>query len=181
MAEAERASLANEVGADLVISLHADGGRSTAYGAATYYYGSMRNLSELGRSFADIVQGEIVRRTDLLDCHSHAKTWDMLRLTQMPTVRVEVGYLTHAGDAARLSQPRFRDRLAESIAAAAVALFCLFRPPTGKNEGQHEAGHDTDETTRATTAQPSSATSKCRHHSRAQRLGHALPTLGPGC
>jgi N-acetylmuramoyl-L-alanine amidase len=41
----------------------------------------------------------------------------------MPAVRIEVGYLTHTGDAARLSQPRFRDTLAEAIAAAAVGFF----------------------------------------------------------
>lgn len=124
VSEAERAGIANEVGADLVISLHADGGPSLrGHGAATYYYGSARNMSELGRRFAEIVQAEIVRRTDLADCHSHPKTWDMLRLTQMPSVRVETGYLTHSGDASRLAQPRFRDTLAESIAAAAVAFF----------------------------------------------------------
>ena len=36
---------------------------------------------------------------------------------------VEVGYLTHSGDAARLTQPRFRDTLAEAIASAAVSFF----------------------------------------------------------
>ncbi|MDQ1246030.1 MAG: N-acetylmuramoyl-L-alanine amidase [Actinomycetota bacterium] len=128
--EAERAAMANDVAADLVISLHADGGPSQRlHGAATYYYGSARNASELGRSFAAIVQSEIIRRTDLVDCHSHPKTWDMLRLTSMPTVRVEVGYLTHAGDAARLSQPRFRDTLAEAIAAAAVSFFSPIDEP----------------------------------------------------
>ena len=33
-------------------------------------------------------------RTGLRDCQTHAKTWDLLRLTRMPAVRVEVGYLT---------------------------------------------------------------------------------------
>lgn len=122
--EEERASLAEEVDADLVISVHADAGASGhEHGVATYYYGNSRNYSELGRRFAELVQSEIVTRTDLVDCHSHPKTWDMLRLTSMPTVRIEVGYLSHPGDASRLSQPRFRDTLAEAIAAAAVAFF----------------------------------------------------------
>ncbi len=116
--EASRARLANEVAADLVISLHVDGSSGGApHGVATYYFGSARDYSVLGQRFAALVQSEIVRRTDLVDCHVHQKTWDMLRLTAMPTVRIETGYVTHAGDAARLSHPRFRDRLAEAIAA----------------------------------------------------------------
>ncbi len=124
MSERRRAAIANEVGADLVISLHTDaesGGRGQ--GSATYYYGNPRDFSVLGRRFAETVQSEIIARTDLVDCRTQAKTWDLLRLTRMPAVRVEVGYLTHSGDAARLTQPRFRDTLAEAIASAAVSFF----------------------------------------------------------
>lgn len=122
--EAERAAVANDVGADLVISLHVDDAPSMrAHGAATYYYGNPRSLSMLGQRFAETVQTEIVRRTDLNDCHSHGKTWDLLRLTKMPAVRVEAGYISHRGDASRLAQPRFRATLAEAIAAAAVSFF----------------------------------------------------------
>lgn len=124
VSETQRAGIANDVVADLVISLHCDGGPSgRQQGAATYYYGSARNVSDLGHRFAELVQTEIVRRTDLVDCGSHGKSWDLLRLTQMPAVRIETGYLTHSGDASRLSQPRFRDTLAEAIAASAVAFF----------------------------------------------------------
>ncbi len=124
--EVERATFANDAEADLCISLHADGNASPgARGAATYYYGNDRfgHSSSLGERFADLVQREIVARTDLLDCRSHAKTWDLLRLTRMPSVRIEVGYLTNAGDAARLADPSFRDVLAEAIVAAVQRLY----------------------------------------------------------
>ena len=39
------------------------------------------------------------------DCRIHAKTWDLLRLTRMPAVRVEVGYLTSPEDRAMLIDP----------------------------------------------------------------------------
>lgn len=131
VSESTRAGIANEVSADLMISLHADSNPSSRpQGVATYYFGSSLNESELGRRFADLVREEIVGRTDLVDCQSHPKTWDMLRTTQMPAVRIEVGYVTHTGDAARLSQPRFRDTLAEAVAAAAVSFFS----PTGDFE-----------------------------------------------
>jgi N-acetylmuramoyl-L-alanine amidase len=41
----------------------------------------------------------------------------------MPAVRVEVGYLSHAGDAARLASPEFRDTVAEGIVAAVHRLY----------------------------------------------------------
>ena len=62
-------------------------------------------------------------RTDLTDCRSHPRTWDLLRLTTMPTVWVEMGYLSHPGDAARLTDPRFRDTLSEAIAVAVTSFF----------------------------------------------------------
>ena len=70
-------------------------------GVATYFYGSDRPgaNSAIGETFAGLIQREIVARTDLVDCRSHAKTWDLLRHTRMAAVRVELGYLTNERDA----------------------------------------------------------------------------------
>ena len=71
-----------------MISLHCDwepSGRGS--GAATYYYGSARTASMVGRRFAELLQEHVVERTGLRDCRTHAKTWDLLRLTRMPAVR----------------------------------------------------------------------------------------------
>ncbi len=124
--EAGRADLANTLGADLVLSLHCDGAASAApNGVATYYYGN-RGLgvhSVVGEHFADLLRRELGARTDLLDCGHHGKTWDLLRRTRMPAVRLELGYLTHARDAARLADPGFRDVVAEAVVAATQRLY----------------------------------------------------------
>ena len=57
------------------------------------------------------------------DCRTHAKTWDLLRLTRMPAVRVEVGYLTSREDRIRLIDPLFRDRVVEAIVAAVKRMY----------------------------------------------------------
>ena len=44
----------------------------------------------------------------------------MLRITRMPAVALEVGYLTNPGDANKLSQPIFRDTLAKAIAESVM-------------------------------------------------------------
>ena len=125
--EAARAQFANDTGADLVVSLHADAAPGTpANGVVSFYYGDPTGEgahSASGAVAAALVQEEIAGRTDLLDCRSHARTWDLLRLTRMPAVRVELGYLSHPGDAGRLADPAFRDAVAEGIAAAVVRFF----------------------------------------------------------
>jgi N-acetylmuramoyl-L-alanine amidase len=129
--EGERAGFANEVDADLVISLHTDGhGSPHAQGVATYYYGTSGEHevhSIVGEKFAELVQREIVSRTDLLDGRTDAKTWDILQRTRMPAVRIDVGYLTHPGDAARLADAGLRDTVAEAVL---VALQQLYQPTT---------------------------------------------------
>jgi N-acetylmuramoyl-L-alanine amidase len=126
MDEVDRASFANAAGADLVISLHMDAhSNAEADGCASYYYGNDRigHHSSVGERFADLVQREVCARTDLRDCRAHPKTWDLLRRTRMPAVRIELGYLTSPGDAARINDPHFRDVLAEAIVAAVQRLY----------------------------------------------------------
>jgi N-acetylmuramoyl-L-alanine amidase len=125
--DADRALLANELGADLLISLHLDGHTNPlAAGVATYHYGQYGEggvTSTLGERLAAIVQREIVVRTGMRDCRVHAKTWDLLRLTRMPAVRVEAGYLTSREDRNRLIDPMFRDRIVEAIVAAVKRMY----------------------------------------------------------
>jgi len=127
MSESDRAALANELGADLLISLHLDGhANPAASGVATYHYGQYGDggiTSTLGERLAALVQREIVVRTAMRDCRTHAKTWDLLRLTRMPAVRVEVGYLTSREDRNRLIDPLFRDRVVEAIVAAVKRMY----------------------------------------------------------
>lgn len=124
-----RAQFANETGADLVVSLHVDRVASPLpNGLVTFYFGDPRGgtYSPSGRILAERVQEELHARTDLLDCHSHPRTWDLLRLTRMPAVRVELGYLSNEADERRLTSPAFQDTVADGIAAA-VTAFCAPR------------------------------------------------------
>lgn len=133
--EAERAQFANDAGADLFLSLHVDRARSSrCQGVAAYHFGAGRGTtSTVGEELASLVQREVVARTDLLDCRVHEKTWEVLRLTRMPAVRLELGHLTSPGDAARLADPAFRDTVAEAVLVAVQRLYLPadLDPPTG--------------------------------------------------
>lgn len=120
-----RAQLANELGGDLLISLHIDGhANPAADGVATYHYGTDNGVtSTVGERLAGLVQREIVARTGMRNCQTHAKTWELLRLTRMPAVRVDIGYLSSPLDRARLIDPLFRDSVVEAIVAAVQRMY----------------------------------------------------------
>jgi N-acetylmuramoyl-L-alanine amidase len=127
--EVARAEFANRTDANLCVSLNTDASSNPeANGVATFYFGSDTHgvHSEVGEKFAGLVHREIVARTDLTDCRLHAKTWDLLRWTHMPTVVVTLGYATNARDATRLADPAFRDVIAEAIV---VAIKRVYLPP----------------------------------------------------
>ena len=124
--EKDRIKVANSVNADLVIALKVDSYKNEkANGVATYFYGREDKgvRSVVGERFANLIQREICARTDLLNCRTHAKSWDLLRLTQAPTVRIDLGYLSNPKDAKRLATPTFRDTLAEAMIVAIQRLY----------------------------------------------------------
>lgn len=130
----ERADFANNVQADVLVSLHVDGGSSPlASGVAAFHYGAGETSSTIGERLADLAQREIVARTGMLDCRAHPKSWALLRLTRMPAVHLELGYLTCAADRARLVDPAFRDTVAEGLLVAVQRLYLPTAedPPTG--------------------------------------------------
>jgi N-acetylmuramoyl-L-alanine amidase len=132
---AERTAFANDARADLFLSLHIDAHASEhARGVSSYYYGTGSGPSStVGEQFANLVRREVVARTGLIDLGSHPKTWDLLRMTRMPAVRIDCGYLSHPVDRLLLLDARLRSTVASAVLAAVQRLFLPAEadPPTG--------------------------------------------------
>ncbi|WP_239522635.1 N-acetylmuramoyl-L-alanine amidase [Geodermatophilus sabuli] len=132
---AERTAFANDARADLFLSLHMDAhGSEHARGVSSYYYGTGSGASStVGEQFASLVRREVVVRTGLLDLGSHPKTWDLLRMSRMPAVRLDCGYLSHPVDRLLLLDARLRSTVASAVLAAVQRLFLPAEadPPTG--------------------------------------------------
>ncbi|CAM2907674.1 N-acetylmuramoyl-L-alanine amidase [Skermania piniformis] len=133
--DAVRAETSNAFDADLMISLRcATNASSAANGVATFHFGNSHgSASMIGQVLAGFIRREVVARTQLQDCRTHARTWDLLRLTKMPTVQIDVGYLTNRYDASVLTNPRFRDIIAEAVLVSVKRLYLLGQDdqPTG--------------------------------------------------
>ncbi|TQF74686.1 N-acetylmuramoyl-L-alanine amidase [Rhodococcus spelaei] len=132
---AERAERSNAFDADLMISLRcATSSSPHANGVASFHFGNSHGAtSRIGQVLSSFIQREIVARAPLQDCRTHGRTWDVLRLTNMPTVQVDIGYLTNDSDVKTLINPRNRDIIAEAILIAVKRLYLLGQDdqPTG--------------------------------------------------
>jgi N-acetylmuramoyl-L-alanine amidase len=131
----ERTAFANSARADLFISLHIDSHSSEhARGVSSYYFGTGSGASStVGEEFAKLARREVIARTGMLDLGSHPKTWDLLRMTRMPAVRLDCGYLSHPVDRLLLLDARLRSAIAHGVLAAVQRLYLPAEadPPTG--------------------------------------------------
>lgn len=130
-----RADLANSFEADLLISLQLDRyWNEKANGVSTFYFGSEQGASSMtGETLSGFIQREIVARTQLGNCYNHGRTWELLRMTEMPSIEVVLGYLTNPHDVAIVTNPAKRDAIAEAIVVAVKRLYLLEQDdqPTG--------------------------------------------------
>ncbi len=127
--DAAEVNRADGLGASAVITVTADVSKSKdANGIATFYFGHERKSdlnSPTGEKLAELIQGEVVARTGMLDCRTHARTWSSLKRLKTPKVHVVTGYLTNESDRQRLSEPSVRDSIADGIAAGLQRLYIL--------------------------------------------------------
>jgi N-acetylmuramoyl-L-alanine amidase len=107
-----RAQYANQAGADLFVSIHANAismDRPEVNGLETYYYSS-------GERLARSIHASVLQNTDLGDRGVRTARFYVLRYTSMPSVLVETGFVTGATDAARFRNPNAVNQSADSIA-----------------------------------------------------------------
>ncbi|MCL6602461.1 MAG: N-acetylmuramoyl-L-alanine amidase family protein [Paenibacillus sp.] len=111
----ERAKIANDLKADLFVSVHANsipaGSKSNPSGYETYY---TRNDS---LEFAKTVHKYLIPATGLSDRGVRQSSLYVTRETKMPAILLECGYLSNASDEALLFNDDFQQRVAEAVVA----------------------------------------------------------------
>jgi len=108
----DRVAIANNLKADLFISVHANSGASSAAsGTETYYQ------REASKALANVMHKYLVQATGLSNRGVRYGNFHVIRETKMPAVLLEVGYLSNKGDEALL----FTEALQNRVAAAMVS------------------------------------------------------------
>lgn len=110
----ERAALADRYRASLLVSIHIDAAQSSRASGATFYIA--RQPSRISRQTAEAINAAFhtagleargVRRANFRVLVGH----------QRPSVLVECGYISNAGDARRLNRPSHQSKVAAAIVA----------------------------------------------------------------
>ena len=110
-----RAELANEWGADLFLSLHANSfADPAAHGTEVWYFPGSRRGIRLARR----VQRAIVRRLHTADRGVKPATYTVLSATACPAVLVETAFLSNPADRTLLTTPARQAYFAMAIAVA---------------------------------------------------------------
>jgi len=113
---ARRVEIANEAGADVFISIHANAFSSPESNGTETYYCSENDHSSASKYLAEQVQREMVSALGLRDRGVKQRSFYVLKNTEMPAALVELGFLTNATEEKLLEKK-------ETHVKAARALF----------------------------------------------------------
>ena len=115
---AARVNIAEAKNADMFISVHSNSNPdSSIYGAMTFYPDGKSS------TLAQAVQDNIIRQTGAVDKGTSTATFYVLRNTTMPSILVEMGFVTNAGEARKLQEDSYRNQMAQGIFNGAAQYF----------------------------------------------------------
>lgn len=116
----ERIAFAEEVKADLFISIHANSStNSSVTGTETYYY------RDNSKALAEIIHKHLIAATKLKNRGVKKEAFKVIKETTMPAVLIEAGFLSNQGDAKALFDNAVQDRIAAELVAGIKEYFKL--------------------------------------------------------
>lgn len=124
-----RAKAANELGADIFISIHANSNtNNTVGGTSTYYYApstrpDLYAQAEERRKLAQAVQDEMVKAVGRRNIGILTNQLAVLSGTQMPSILVETAFVSNPEEEALLNDPVIRDKFAQAISQGILNYF----------------------------------------------------------
>lgn len=124
----DRAALSKKVGAHIFVSIHANAATPSAHGIETYYserpYNGETNPYPIeSKLLATYVQKHLVSETDMNSRGAKHGGYVVLRKNTVPSILVELGFMTNANDAAKMKQSDYKYKAAEGIYKGIMEYF----------------------------------------------------------
>ncbi|WP_096199529.1 N-acetylmuramoyl-L-alanine amidase [Bacillus sp. FJAT-45350] len=122
---AERAAIANRWGADYFLSAHlnAFNGQANGYEDFIHISASAQSISHQNTMHAEITK----QVPEINNRGRKTANFAVLRLTRMPAILTENGFIDNARDAALLKRPDFLDRIAHGHVEGIIKIYGLQR------------------------------------------------------
>ena len=121
-----RVNAANNFNADFFVSIHHNSATASAKGIETYYSSTAQdaafggntnsNKLEVSKNMATLINNRIANNLNLNNRGAKDNNLFVCRNTNMPSVLIEVGFITNAEEAVRCADPSSQQKVAESIA-----------------------------------------------------------------
>ena len=124
-----RAQIANDAGADLFLSIHANAHTDpSANGTETYHYPG----SEAGKELAGAIQFDLVTQLKRRDRGVRNANFAVLRETNMPAALAEIAFISNPEEEALLETPAFQAKAAYAIATGIAGYLGIMLPTEEK-------------------------------------------------
>lgn len=117
----DRAKIANDANADAFISIHANAAGETAHGLETFW--NKRHESEESKLLAETIQKHLVETLKFRDRGAKERDLSVIRNSTMPSVLVELGFITNAAEAERMKQQMFKEDAATAILTGILEFY----------------------------------------------------------
>lgn len=108
----DRVDIANESNADLFLSIHANSFQPSSRGTESFYYHAN------SEAFARVVHRHLLEAAQFPDRGVKTSGFYVIKNTKMPAVLTETGFLTNTIENAQLTNPDFREKIAQALTAA---------------------------------------------------------------
>ena len=118
----QRVDMANAAGADLYLSIHANGGGSLEEGTETFWAQPNLNV-EQSRRLAGLVQDEVLAALGLVDRGVKQRPFHVVRFTYAPAALVELGFMTNPAEEALLASAGGQAAAARALLRAVERFF----------------------------------------------------------
>ncbi|MGJ9383984.1 N-acetylmuramoyl-L-alanine amidase [Salipaludibacillus sp. CF4.18] len=110
----DRANIANGINADLFISIHANAAGSTAaVGIETFWDDSYSAAKS--KELASITQAQLLKKLGLRNRGVKQSGFNVIRNSKMPSVLLELGFMTNYGELQKMLTKEFQEDSAEAI------------------------------------------------------------------
>ncbi|MGD6875876.1 N-acetylmuramoyl-L-alanine amidase [Bacillus infantis] len=111
----DRVEISQKNYAEVFVSIHANAASAAAKGAETFYDTSKNDNGPESKELAAEIQKQIVALASMQDRGIKDNDFYVVRNQEIPSVLVELGFITNSQDAAKLASSQYQELYAEAI------------------------------------------------------------------